>query len=391
VLALPLTAAERKVFERSLIGNHDLRVTVQLLDLNHNYLHDLSSKLVDGQVNIDGSADVTRSASLTVLDPAGIVDVDSNSPNDAGIFADRMVRVVYSVASEDLDAVGVDWVDCPIFCGPVTNFQRDEALASIEAQGKETLLLPPTVAWHSANYRKGSKLDDVIADVLRDHGETRFTWPDWNARISRDWNLTRESNVWQFCKQVRGALSTRHLFYDGRGRAVLRGYPSASRSAFTFTENALTSKPKVTFDVSTIRNTVLVLGGTPKAKGSRQIQYIAYAPHNHPLSPWRLGRNGKANVMLSKIEDASILTVAAARARANEALDSALLTGVDVSFTSFTIPHLEPEDVYTLTTEEFTVRQRVKQVTIPLKVGSDMAVGFHARRSVNLGRIRGRR
>jgi hypothetical protein len=386
VITLDLSSRDRRLFEQSLATNHEVKITVALLDLDHNYLANLSSKLVDGQVNIDGDAAVTRSASLTILDPTGIIDVDSNNPNDAAMFADRMIKITYSVRSDLLPT----WTDVPIFCGPVSSFARDESVVTIEAQGKEALFLPPTVAWHSASYRKGQQVAYITKDILSDRGETRFQWPSWTLRATRDWNITRESNIWQFCKNVKGPQKDRQLFYDGRGYAVLRTTPRAGHPCFTFGENLILSKPKITFDTSAIRNTVLVMGAIPTAKGAKQIAAYAFAPHNHPLSPWRLGRNGKANVMLEKVEDGSILTVSAAKQRAQDVLDSVLLEQVKAEFTCIPVPHLQEEDVITLSTGEFTVYQRIKQATIPLKVGADMTVGYTARRSVNVGRIRGR-
>lgn len=382
MIALGLSTADRVKFETSLYGNHAVKITISLLDLNHRYITDLSSRLVDGQITVDGNADVTRSATLTLLDPEGIMDLDSDSPADASMFLDRMVRITYSVWSDLLPR----WVDVPVFCGPIRNFSRDDALVSVEAQGKEALFLPPTVAWYAETYKKGANVANTVRDIMADRGETRFQFPAWTLRTTRDWTITRESNIWQFCKNVVGPLRDRQLFYDGRGVAVLRSTPKAV--TFTFNESMLVSRPKVTFDASTIRNSVYVVGGTPT--GKPQITASLGAPRTHPVSSWKLGRNGKQNIMMEKVQDDTLMTKAAAQQRAEDVLESVLLQQVAVEFSSFVIPHLEPEDIYRLTTRDFAVNQRVKQITIPLKVGNTMTVGYLAKRSANIGRIRGR-
>lgn len=383
MLALPLTSAEQSLFEQSLFSNHEVKVTVQILDLNHAYLSDVSSKLVDGQVNIDtsvGRKGTVRSLSLTLLDPDGVIDFDSNSPDDNVIFADRMVKVVYSVRSDLLPK----WVDVPVFCGPVTGFARDEALVSVEAQGKESFYHSPSVAWAAASYKKGAKVVDVVRDILYDGGETKFDLPTWSLSTTRDYNLTREDDRFDFAAWISGPDSLRQMYYDARGYAKLRNLPATP--SFTFDERVMTSKPKVTFASSELRNTVYVVGGTPV--GKPPITATAYAPANHPASPQRLGRNGKMRTLMEKVEDTTLVTTTAAKARAQEVLDSVLLSGVQIEFSAFVIPHLEPQDVYTMSTRDFTMNGRVRQFSIPLKVGSSMTVGYTSRRSINVGRIR---
>lgn len=384
MLTLPLTTAERKLFERSLYTGYQLKVTVQLLDLNHKYIADLSSRFIDGQVNIAGDADVTRNATLTLIDPDNSIGFDTDSPADGTLYADRMIRIVYSVYSDLLPK----WVDVPLFCGPVKSVSRDDALVSVEAQGKESLLLPPTVAWYSHKYGKGWTVPSLVKAILRDKGgETKFDFPEWSAKTTREYSLSAESVIWTFCKAIVGPLKARQLFYDGRGVAKLRTTPQ--KSVFTFTENMLTSKPKVSFDTTGIRNSVMVKGGTPK--GKPQIIVRKGAPKSHPVSSWRLGRNGIQNIMLEVVEDDTLVTAKAASERADEVMSSILLENVSVEFESFVIPHLEPEDIYTLTTRDFSVTQRVKEVSIPLKAGQGMSVGYTSKRSINIGKIRSKK
>src|SRR5690606_35115590 len=91
----------------------------------------VSSRLVAGEVMGDVSQDVTRSLSLGLVDPEGKLRFEGRSPARGAVFADRFVSVEYGVFVPELD----EWVDVPVFWGPVTDFSRSGHLVTIEAQG----------------------------------------------------------------------------------------------------------------------------------------------------------------------------------------------------------------------------------------------------------------
>jgi hypothetical protein len=143
MISLGLSSADQKLFDQSLITGYNLKVTAQILDLNHKYLADVSPQLIDGQVNYAFLEPITSSASMTLIDPDNLTGFDSTSPSDNALYADRMIRLVDSVWSDLLPR----WVDCPIFCGPVTKVKRDDAILSVECQGKESLYVEPAMVW----------------------------------------------------------------------------------------------------------------------------------------------------------------------------------------------------------------------------------------------------
>src|SRR5690606_5804143 len=95
MLDLGLSSSQKKRFHALLASHHSIYIRLQIMDLEHGYLDDISDQLIDGQVTVDASADVTRSLSLDLLDPRNTLHLDSDSPSAGALFADRMIRVIY--------------------------------------------------------------------------------------------------------------------------------------------------------------------------------------------------------------------------------------------------------------------------------------------------------
>jgi hypothetical protein len=382
VLSLGLSTADQKLFDASLSTGYNLKVTVQILDLNHRYLHDASPQLIDGQVNFSYWEPITYSASLTLLDPDNLTGFDTSSPSDNALYADRMIRIVYSVHSDLLPR----WVDCPIFCGPVTKVKRDDAILSIECQGKESLYSEPTLAWSAKTYAKGTLLTTAIRDVMAAKGgETRFEFPGWTTTLAKDYSLTPESVPWTFVLALAGHRSVRHLYYDGRG--VLKLRDGQTTPSWTFSEDRLLSVPKLDYNHAEIRNTVLFKGGTPT--GKPQITARAYLPDPDPSSPKALGINGVRRYLAGDpVEDTSVMTQTAANARAQSVLASLALANIGFDFDSFVVPHMEPGDTIHLSTRDTSVNLRMSEYAIPLKAGNPQSNGLIRKLSVNKARLR---
>ena len=378
MISLGLSSADQKLFEQSLYTGYNLKVTVQILDLNHKYISDVSSQLVDGQVNYAYLEPITYSASLTLLDPDNLVGFDTSSPSDNALYADRMIRIVYSVYSELLPR----WVDVPIFCGPVTKVNRDDAIMSVECQGKESLVSEPAVAWITKTYRKGTKGVSAIRDLMANKaGETKFDLPGFGYTLGRDYNLLTESVVWTFAKSLAGPTNTRQLFYDGRG--VLRLRETPTQPVFTFTESHLTSVPKLDYNHADIRNGVRVIGEP------RTLLAYRYLPPTHPSSSTALGRNGVRRHMMNLVENSDLKTQSAVNAEAQRLIDRQTTTEVGFEFESFPIPHLEPGDMFHLSTRDVSLVLTLREYSIPLRAGAQ-SNGTVRKLSFNRARIRRR-
>jgi hypothetical protein len=377
MISLGLSAADQEKFELSLVTGYNLKIVIQILDLNHKYITDVSSTFIDGQVNYTYLELIGSSASMTLLDPDNLVGFDTDSPSDNALYADRMIRIVYCVYSELLPK----WVDVPIFCGPVTKVARDDAVVSVECQGKESLVSEPALAWTAKTYTKGWKVTSAIRDVMANKaGETKFELPEFSTTLGKDFTLAGETVIWPFVKEMAG--KARQLFYDGRGVLKLRDNPS--RPIWTFDEATMLSVPKLDYNHGEIRNGVRVIGATNTLRAYRYL--------SNESSPSKLGRINSSGTTVKRhlmelVEDTSFTTQAAVNAEANRLLGILGVTNVGFDFDSFPIPHLEPGDIFHLTTRETSLILRLKAYSIPLRAGAQTN-GSIKKISANRARLR---
>jgi hypothetical protein len=376
VIPLGLTATQQGWLHSTLAGSHSIHITIQLLTLSGARVADLSSRLLEGQVNVDYSADVTRNCTLQLLDPDRALSFETDSADEGAIYMDRMIRVIYSVKVPQMN----DWVDIPVFCGPVVSMDRNEDVISIECQGKE--VLSKGAAWRTFTRKKNTNKANVIKDILEDlSGENKFDFPEVSSKLPSDYSLGRESIPWDSAKKLASGMS-RQLFYDGRGYCKMRSLPGTP--VFTFKSGdggTVTSTPQISYDSSEMKNIIWVKGGVPKGSKTAVSVYVA-ADKSHPLSPSRLGRNGVPRYLLEVIEDDSIRSKTEAEEKAGTTLNDRLLQTVEVAFDAMPIPHLEPGDMCRIQTDEYATTFRLYQFSIPLHAEGTMSVGSHKNLSV---------
>src|SRR5690606_36310250 len=137
VQRMDLTGAELRAFTRALRSTHERRVRVSVQNLNGETLSTLTNRILDGQVTGDLSADVTRTLTMSILDPNHSLNFDTDSPDDGALFMDRMLKVHYAVRVDELSR----WVSVPVFTGPITRLDRKGDVVDVEAQGKEALAM----------------------------------------------------------------------------------------------------------------------------------------------------------------------------------------------------------------------------------------------------------
>jgi hypothetical protein len=131
---------------------------------------------------------------------------------------------------------------------------------------------------------------------------------------------------------------------------------------------------------------VRVKGAIPKGK-KLPITVQVGLPRTHPMNHITMGRNGVSRVLLEVVDDDNIKTAAQAQALATAKVNALALQAVDVKFDTLVAPHLEPLDLYTLKTDDFSLLARVTQMTIPLR-SPVSNIGYLSRRVANKGRIR---
>lgn len=382
MLDMGLTRAQKRAYELLLRSNHRVHVSIQILNLDHVYLADMSHRLLEGQVDIDASADVSRSLTLSLYDPKSSLDMTSISPDDGALYLDRMVRVVYSIAPPD----GSVWYPCPIFCGPITKMDRSKGVVSIEAAGKDHLMY--SSVWTPVVYKKGRKKTDVLIDLLRDFGEARYKVPRYKARLPKNLSISDKTVPWKAIRNLASSVNC-HAFYDARGWATVRGL--GKQRVFVFTEDHVTNVPQFGYSLEGVINAVKVIGGKPKGS-KRKIRVKIRVDRSHSLSPWNLGRlvGGvrKPRDYMEIIEDENILSNKEATRIAKSRLRVGILEEVEASFDSVVIPHLEVNDVVGVRVGDFSTSMRYRKASIPLTGRPVGTVGYNKRLSPTKKRIR---
>lgn len=385
MIPLGLTALEQAAFHATLCTHHTITVSVYVQDLNGLYLSNVSDMLLDGQVNVDADADITRSLTATFMDRSHAMSFDSSSPDDGALYFDRMLHVDYSVHVPALDRRVV----VPVFEGPVTKFDRDGEQVGIEAQGKEVLGL--NEIWRPLNIVKGANKVAAMRLILSSRaGETRFAMPTTTQTLPAAVALDRMAQAWPAAVGIATGM-TQQLFYDGSGTCRLRVAPSSP--VYTFRDgprvNAnITSHVQLTKDAERIKNTVWVQGGLKLGGKSGNASAVAVAPKDHPLSPQALARNGQPRHFVEQIQEDTVRTDAQARTLATSTLNDRLLDVTDMTCNALPVPHLDPLDVVQIQTGAFTSNIRLRKFSLPLSVTADMSLGAIQRVSVNRKRIR---
>lgn len=378
MIPLGLSASDQAVFHNALRDNHVMHVGVQILALDHTPIADVSDQLLDGQVDMDRSQDVTRTLSMSLSDPKGSLPFDSDSPANGAIFMDRMIHVTYSVYVDGLS----DWVDVPVFTGPVTALDRQNDVVELTAQGKEILSMG--AAWHPMTIRKGTKFTTAIWLILSQRGgEDHFDLGDLSLAMPRPLAIGREDAPWRKAWTLANAIN-RQLFYDGRGVVRLRRFPGTPH--FTFNDQAVLGPPQISYSLTTY-NVVNVVGGVPPKKKDR-LHYTARPDVNHPLSPWRLGRNGHGRFLVDFITNDQLRTPGSCKEVAQRTLAQHLAQSVAVSFDALPVPHLEPGDLIQVSTGDGALNFRLDQFSLPLVVADDTGMSVGAKKNVRARRRR---
>lgn len=384
-LKLGYSAADFAAYRALCVSSHVRRITVQLTDLNHGILSSISDKnngLIDGQIDIDADAEVKRKLSCSIYDPRSLLGMDNMNYNNGALFADRMLRVIYSIAPPNES----HWYDVPVFWGPVSKVNRKGPYLSLEGSGKEFLLYAS--AWWKATYRKNSYRTNVLKDLMLDGGEAsnRIVIPSSKGKLTSDLIVGEADPRWPVVQQQSRAIGL-YPFYDGRG--VMQDRRLSSGSQYTFRK--LCSQPEVNYGGDNFINSVLVIGAKPKG-AKVPITRRFTAPSSHPMSPYNLGRTVSGRRVWRyytlKIEDSGLTTVAKVNSVGKAALANGLLQNVDASFDAPVIPDLEEQDVYTLVDNSSTTAARLKKWTIPLNGAPVSSYGYNKNVTPNKTMIR---
>lgn len=373
MLHLPLTRDEHRALLAVLHASHEMRLEVRVCNVHEKPVSSISfpsNHVLEGSIQVDTTADVSRSLDLTLLDPRHRLAFTANHPGQGALYADNFIDIRYGVG------VGDSWVDIPVFFGPLTLFEHTGEQVRIEAQGKEILAMGPVVKGFTL--RRGRPIDEALKEVLRrGAGEARFQVPNLPHKLHRDKVVKPEDTAWGVAHHLMGLTGQypHQLYFDARGRCVVRRL--RKHRVHTFTESTLLSKPTLSYDVTQFRNYVRVNGG--KAKGAKHaVHGIAALNPNHPLSAQSLARNGVPRYLAdAPVEADNLKTTHDCETRAQHILDNASRAGISASFDALPMPMLEEGDHIGVETAEGRVEFELKQFSIPLSAGDSMSVGVN--------------
>lgn len=387
------TAAETASYTRALLGGAPLYFRFLQMTLSHVVINTLDPMKIDGQINIvDGASDgVTRTLQMGFIDPDHALRLDSDTPTEGMGGLDRLVRVDAFVYS-DLGR----WLSAPAFTGRPSVLSRDGDQVTVEAQGKECLHLNKVAPYSIA---KGTNVVAAIRSILARNGEVRFRFPsNYRNRLAAVVHVggADEKRVpWRVAFRLAKSIGL-HLYHDATGVPCLRRLPAtASWGLYETGENAnLISRPKLTTDLTTIRNRVLVTGRTIPAKKGAAAKPLnsdyAYPPTSHPFHPNRLLVNGHPWTNTEFYDVPTLHTKAALNAYAKARLRELLIENIGFEGTAMPWWHSAPQDLLAVHETDGLFYTRLNDGSFPLgPSGEPATVGYTFRvRSPKAGRLR---
>lgn len=383
-LMLPLTAQQWAVYVRHHIaGTYTMRTSVQILDLEHRVISDVSHLFVDGYVegeevkadeeepdDLLEEVGVQQSANITLQDPGRSIALDSRSPSDAAIYLDRMIRVTVSTYSPAVPELG--WVHCPQFTGPVTKLERDGIVVQLEAQSKERLALGNS----NANRTFGGTKVAAAKNILTTFGEAP-QYIDFGAdpaKLPEAIQFKRETRPWTKVWRTAQSMS-KTAFYDARG--VARMVSQSQIPAWTLDGTMITSVPQVSYDTADFANAVRVRGKATAGSKS-MIDLTEYLPADNPNSAVRLGRRGARRDEVEFLFPSDLRNTADGLKLAKKELADRAATVVEAPLDCRPIWPLETLDLLDVRTDDFIGQTRARKWRRPLTCKGDMSIGYLA-------------
>lgn len=356
---------------RLLRTSHRVVSEVYILDNNRNYLRNATDALIEGSVDMDSDAAISRSCKMTLLDPGNRLGIDPNGGTSGPEFYNRMVQIVYRVTSMDYsETYGV-----PIFTGPVTDSSRDGVVLTVEGKGLEILAqdgLLNDYTW-PAGWARSAVIMNAIQVVT---GERFFSDASGGGYFLRSpWSVQSGANLWAELKYLGDSMGMA-VYFDGQGFLKIR--PKIVAPLMTIDATWMTEDPDAAFDMSKIRNVCRVEGASyPTADGTQvKMKYEAWPPPQHPFSPQSLARWGTNRVIPRFVTDDSLADWSSLAETADQNLYYDLMYSTEVTAVTSVIPFLEEFDVVTISHPRLYLDTPVSKWTIPLVGDAEMSLNF---------------
>lgn len=348
-----LNGAGFRAYLQTLRSPHDVRVDVDVYNLNSRRLLGQVELLGDAQVNMDADADAMFSFAPILLDRDRLI---------GRVGMDRQIQVTYRVRVPSLQT----WASRVVFAGPaVLPPSRDGDEVTVSCQDRAAIALRGV---RPQTYPRGDAISTIRRILSEKCGETRFSFASPKRRPRLEDPVTvgwrEELSPWRQCQKIAHAIDMQ-LYYDGPV-CTLRAHPAGVVDDLT----GLVVRRVPSGPPDEIINRVKVVGKRPKDH-----TVVRDLPPRHDFSPQSLKVGGEPQFFTWTEENDKISTREAAAQRANRLLnryESALAEtrGFDIVPSA----HYDPLDVVRTDNDRF----RVRRWSLPVTASGEMTLGYNA-------------
>lgn len=368
------------LYLRLLKTHHQVTTKVYVLNNARQYLADASSRLLSGGVDMDVSAETSRVAKLTLLDPMQDLGIDPTGYAFGSQYYDRMLQIFHEVSGFDGSAPHT----VPIFTGPITKASRDGVVLSIEAKGMEILLQDGLL--RDFSYPVGWTRFQVIQDaIINTSGERSFNNQTGNTQVlTAPWSMEAGENLWEGLQEMCDAMGM-NIFYNGAGICQVK--PKGHMPVFSIDSTWMTEDPEYTFDMRNLKNVVRMTGAVgPLVPGQEETRMSveAWPSPQHPFSPQSLARNGALRIVPIVHSDDSLGEWENLWNAAWLTLNANLRWATQATAVTATIPFLEEYDVININHPKVWADTMLSQWSITLVGDAEMSLNFTSTSSAGI-------
>lgn len=156
------------------------------------------------------------------------------------------------------ELVDGEWIEVPLFFGPVQTVERDGHNLYLVCNTKEVQHLDPHVFERSAYARKHTKIHVAIRHFMSQRGETRMQLDGVGQRLPETVAGLLGVEPWKIVRKLARAAD-RFLYYRGDGTLRLKPWPDSVAFRLAIGETLL-EEPRKRTSVGPVRDTFVVIG-----------------------------------------------------------------------------------------------------------------------------------
>lgn len=303
---------------------------------------DMTDRLIDGSVTVDGDRDERRSLDgLTLFNKDGLLNQDS----DGGFWYDKIIKAYRGLVYRDSNNV-LRRFETQIGEFMIDSISDERFPKSVTVSGRDytkKLLLDQFAV--DTTFSAGQALDALVKTIATNGGISKYRLGASGITVSTAQTFARKTSRWEAIKSVCESLNV-EVYFDPEGYLVTRIYDDVSTTAPSFElsmqdgyEN-IVDFSKSTSD-SNIFNHIVVIG-TSEEDTVTGYKFIAQLENNDPLSPTSIAKIGRRTYTH---ETASIASQAEANSLAARLLKVKQLEDFNLSFSTVCIPWQEANRV----------------------------------------------